>query len=253
MSYADRYLIIAILGEQALGLYTVGYTIAMYIGDMIMFSLSSAMVPIYVKIYGEEGREKTEAFLRKCLRYLLIAIIPMWFGYMAISKELFIILASEKYAAAARFSPLILLAHFFMAMVAVFNAGFYLKKKTMLTFLIIFSAIILNIGLNFILLKRLELMGASISILVSCIFMAILTLIISNRYITVRVEMGTILYNIGVSFIMFLVLTQINTGVLWMNLILKIATGVVLVGLGILFKENEIRENVKKIYPWRIR
>jgi O-antigen/teichoic acid export membrane protein len=107
--------------------------------------------------------------------------------------------------------------------------------------------------LNFILLKRLELMGASISILVSCIFMAILTLIISNRYITVRVEMGTILYHIGVSFIMFLVLTQINTGVLWMNLILKIATGVVLVGLGILFKENEIRENVKKIYPWRIR
>ena len=248
MSYADRYLIVAILGEEALGLYSVGYTIAMYIGDTIMFSLSSAMVPIYVKIYGEEGREKTEEFLRKCLRYLLVAIIPMWFGYMAISKELFITLASEKYAEAARFSPLILLAHFFMAMVAVFNAGFYLKKKTMLTFLVIFSAIILNIGLNFILIKRLELMGASISILLSCIYMAILTLIVSNRYITVRIEMGTIVFYLGVSCIMFLVVSQIDTGVHWMNLILKIITGVVLVGLGILFRENEIREHAKKIY-----
>jgi O-antigen/teichoic acid export membrane protein len=253
MSYADRYLIAAILGEQALGLYAVGYNIAMYIGNSIMFSLSYSMVPIYVEIYGEEGREKTEVFLRKCLRYLLIAIIPMWFGYMAISKELFITLASEKYAAAAKFSPLILLAYFFMAMVAVFNAGFYLKKKTMLTFLIVFSVIILNIGLNLILLKRLELLGASISILVSCIVMAIVTLIVSSRYIRVRVEMGTILFYLGVSCIMFLVVSQIDTGVHWMNLILKIITGVVLVGLGILFRENEIREHVKKIYPWRIR
>jgi O-antigen/teichoic acid export membrane protein len=253
MAFSDRYLIVAILGEQALGLYSVGYNIAMYIGDTIMFSLSYAMVPIYVEIYGEEGREKTEAFLRKCLRYLLVAIIPMWFGYMAISKELFITLASAKYAAAATFSPLILLAHFFMATVAIFNAGFYLKKKTMLTFLIIFSAIILNIGLNLILLKRLELMGASISILVSCIFMVILTLIVSNRYIRVRVEMGTLLYYIGVSGFMFLVITQINTGVLWINLILKIATGMVLVGLGIIFREKEIRENLKNIYPLRIR
>ena len=58
--------------------------------------------------------------------------------------------------------------------------------------------------------------------------------------------MGTILYHIGVSCIMFLVVTQINTGVIWMNLILKMITGMVLVALGILFKENEIRENIKK-------
>ena len=246
MSYADRYLIVAILGEQALGLYSVGYTIPMYIGNIIMFSLSYSMVPIYVEIYGQEGREKTEVFLRKCLRYLLVAIIPMWFGYVAISKELFIILASSKYVMAAEFSPLILLAYFFMAMVAVFNAGFYLKKKTMLTFMIGLSTVILNIGLNFILIKRLELMGASISILVSCIVLAIVTLIVSNRYIRVRVEVGTILYYIGVSCIMFFVISQINTGVIWMNLILKIIAGMVLIALGILFKENEIRENIKK-------
>ena len=87
------------------------------------------MVPISVKIYGDEGKEKTEAFLNKCLRYLLIAIIPMWFGYMAISKELFITLASAKYAAAARFSPLILLAHFFGAMSRSLRCPFVSKEE----------------------------------------------------------------------------------------------------------------------------
>ena len=246
ISYSDRYLIIAYLGEQDLGLYSVGYSVAMYIGNIIMFSLQYSMVPIAVQIYGDEGEERTEAFLNKCLRYLLIAIIPMWFGYVAISKELFIILASAKYEAAAVFSPLILLAYFLGAVSSVFDARLYLKKKTIIIFLIQFSGIILNIGLNLILLKKLELMGASISALVSSIFLTILFMIVSNRYFRIKIEMGTVLYYIGVSGLMFLIITQINTGVIWMNLILKMIAGTVLVALAILFKEKEIRENIKK-------
>jgi O-antigen/teichoic acid export membrane protein len=252
LSYSDRYLIVAILGEQALGLYFVGYNVAMYIGNIVIFSLSYAMVPISVEVYGEEGRKTTEAFLSKCLRYLLIAIIPMWFGYVAISKELFIVLASAKYAAAAEFSPLILLAYFLLAVNTIFNAGFYLKTKTMLTFIFGLSTVILNIGLNLILLKKLELMGASISALISCIVSTILIIIVSNRYIKIKIEIGTILYYIGASCLMFLVLAQMNIGVIWVNLILKMITGMFLIILGILFKEKEIRDNMKRFYPWRI-
>jgi len=79
--------------------------------------------------------------MQKCLKYLLIAILPMWFGYVAVSKELIIVLASEKYAVAATFSPLILLASFVGTLNVVFGASFYLKKKTMLMFLIEFSSI----------------------------------------------------------------------------------------------------------------
>jgi O-antigen/teichoic acid export membrane protein len=253
LSYSDRFLIVAILGEQALGLYFVGYNVAMYIGNIVMFSLSYAMVPISVEVYGEEGRTTTEAFLSKCLRYLLIAIIPMWFGYVAISKELFIVLASAKYAAAAEFSPLILLAYFLLAVNTIFNAGFYLKTKTMLTFIFGLSTVILNIGLNLILLKKLELIGASISVLVSCIVSTILVIIVSNRYIKIKIEIGTILYYIGVSCLMFLVLAQMDTGVIWVNLILKMITGMFLSVAGILFKEKEIRENMKRFYPLRIK
>jgi len=244
ISYSDRYLIVGYLGEEALGLYSVGYNIAMYIGNMIMFSLQYSMVPISVQIYGNEGKEKTEMFLNKCLRYLLVAIIPMWFGYVAVSKELFIILASAKYEAAAVFSPLILLAYFLGAVSAVFEARLYLKKKTIIIFFMQFSGIILNVGLNLILLKKLGLMGASISALVSGIFLTILFMIISNRYFRIKIEIGTTLYYIGVSSLMFLIITQINTGVIWMNLSLKMITGTVLVALAILLKESEIRENI---------
>jgi len=244
ISYSDRYLIVGYLGEEALGLYSVGYNIAMYIGNMIMFSLQYSMVPISVQIYGNEGKEKTEMFLNKCLRYLLVAIIPMWFGYVAVSKELFIILASAKYEAAAVFSPLILLAYFWGAVSTVFEVRLYLKKKTIIIFFMQFAGIILNVGLNLILLKKLGLIGASISALVSGIFLTILFMIVSNRYFRIKIEIGTILYYIGVSSLMFLIIAQINTGVIWMNLGLKMITGTVLVALAILLKESEIRENI---------
>jgi O-antigen/teichoic acid export membrane protein len=246
ISYSDRYLIVGYLGEQDLGLYSVGYNIAMYIGNIVLFSLQYSMVPISVQIYGDEGKEEVEVFLNKCLRYVLMAIIPMWFGYLAVSRELFIILASAKYAAAAVFSPLILLSYFLGAVSSVFDARLYLKKKTIITFLIEFSAIILNIGLNLVLLKKLGLMGASISALASSVVSTFLFMVVSNRYFKIRMEMGSIFYYIGVSCVMYLVVAQINTGVIWVNLPLKMVTGMVLVGLAILFKENEIRENIRK-------
>ncbi len=248
MSYADRYLIAAYLGEQTLGVYSVGYNLAMYIGNIIMFSLSYAIVPIYVEIYGAEGREKTEAFLTKSLQYLLVAIIPMWFGFVAVSKDLFITLASETYAMAATFSPLILYAYFLLAMNTLFNAGLYLKKKTIISFAISFFAIFLNISMNLILLRRFGIVSAAFTAATSCTVATILTIWISRKFITVRIDVKTVLYYLGISVVMYLVVSQIETSRVWMNLVLKIVVGVFIVMLGIIYKEFENLKNLMNQY-----
>jgi O-antigen/teichoic acid export membrane protein len=244
MSYADRYLIVAYLGKEALGLYSVGYNLAMYIGNIITFSLSYAIVPIYVEIYGAEGREKTEAFLKKSLQYLLMVIIPMWIGYVAISKDLFITLASEKYAIAARFSPLVLLAYFFLAVNTIFNAGLYLKKKTFIFFIISFSSIILNISMNLILLRRFGIISAAVTAAISCMVSTILAIWISRRYITVRIDLKTFFYYLGVSVVMYLVVIQVETSWAWVNLALKFIIGTLIVLAGGVYKEYESLKNL---------
>ena len=244
MSYADRYLIVAYLGEEALGLYSVGYNLAMYIGNIITFSLSYAIVPIYVELYGAEGREKTEAFLKKSLQYLLMVIIPMWFGYVAISKDLFITLASEKYAMAARFSPLVLLAYFFLGVNTIFNAGLYLKKKTFISFIISFSAIILNISMNLILLRRFGIISAAVTAATSCMVSTILTIWISRRFITVKIDLKTFFYYLGVSILMYLVVREIETSWAWVNLALKLIIGTLIVMAGGVYKEYESLKNL---------
>jgi O-antigen/teichoic acid export membrane protein len=248
LSNADKYIIIAFCGEAVLGLYLVGYTLASYVGNIVMFSLSYAITPIYVEIYEKEGKEKTEEFLRKSLHYLMIAIIPMCVGYFAVSKELFVTLASEKYSAAATFSPIILVGSFFLAITSILNAGLYLQKKTMIIFLIILTATVLNISLNLILLPRTGVMGAAIVSLITCLSVAILTAFASFRYINLKIEIGHVLYYLMLSLLMYYVVSQIDTSKIWMNLGLKVITGIIIVGIGIMFREKEVLRRAKETF-----
>jgi O-antigen/teichoic acid export membrane protein len=251
MSYADRYLMVAYLGGEALGLYSVGYNLAMYIGNIITFSLSYAIVPIYVEIYGTEGREKTEVFLERSFRYLLMVIIPMWIGYVAIAKDLFITLASEKYAMAARFSPLVLLAYLFLAVNPILNAGLYLKKKTFVLFIISFSAIVINISMNLILLRRFGIASAAVTAAVSNMVLTISTMWVSRKFITVRIDLKTFFYYLGVSVVMYLVVRQVETPWAWVNLVLKLVIGTLIVMAGGVYKEYETLKNL--IHGYKLR
>jgi O-antigen/teichoic acid export membrane protein len=248
LSYADRFMIVAYYGEAAVGLYSVGYNLAMYIANILVSSISYAIVPMYVEIYESEGKERTEEFLKTCTHYIFVLIIPLCFGYFAISKDLIITLASEKYAAAATFSPIILVASFLIAMNTVFNAGLYLQKKTGVILQIMLVGIIVNIGMNLFLLPKFGLMGAAVATLGAGLITTISTVALSYRYISIPVDAKGILYYFVLSVIMFFVLSNIEiTMVVW-NVILKFILGCSIISIGLLYREKEIVSWLRKRY-----
>jgi O-antigen/teichoic acid export membrane protein len=188
-------MILYFYSEEELGLYSVGYNLPMHISDVVTFALSYSIVPLYVKIYTREGRKETEDFLKDSFKYVLIGIIPICFGYYAVSKELIICLASEKYAGAVTFSYMILLGSMLIGLSNVLNAGLYLRKKVSIMFFINMIAVIINILLNLILLPKYGVTGAAVSTLLASIALIILTTIISFKYIMVRINIKSVLLN----------------------------------------------------------
>lgn len=247
LSYADRYMIVAYHGESMLGLYSVGYNLATYLSNIITFSLSYAIIPIYVELYENEGKKKTEDFLEKCIHYLLIAAIPVCVGYFVISEDLFTTLATQKYTAAATFSPLILLGSLLLGINSILNAGLYLKKKSMTILYIMLVALIINIIMNLILLPKYGVIGAAVATLVACGAATALTVSLSFKYIAVRVNVKTVSYYLMLSGLMFLVVKQIAIPTSWMNLIAKMIIGVIIIVPGVLFREKEILIWIKGI------
>jgi len=240
LSYADRYLILAYYNESVLGLYSVGYNLAMYIANLIMFSITYAIVPIYVDLYGTEGREKTEAFLGKCLRYLIIALIPICFGYLAVCRDLFITLASDKYADAASFSPIILVGTIVFALNSVFNAGLYLAKKTAIMLGIMLLAVVVKIAMNVLLLPAYGVMGAAIATLIPCVMVTLLNAYLSSKYIRVKIDVKSIIYYGALSIVMLFVLRYIDTSIASINLVLKVFVGIMIMSLGAYYKEKDV-------------
>jgi O-antigen/teichoic acid export membrane protein len=251
LSYVDRYLIVAYYDEAMLGLYSAGYNVAMYIANILMFSISYAIVPIYVDIYIGDGREKTEAFLQKCLNYLLIAVIPICFGFLAVAKDLFITLASEKYAAAATFSPIILLGTIIFALKSVFHAGLYLAKRTMTMLSIMLFAIAVKVLMNILLLPAYGLMGAAISTLVPCAMVVFLNGFLSYKHISVKINFKIVIYYVILSFCMFLIVIHIHMSKVWLTLLAKVFVGCLIIGAGALYREREIFEKLKYKLSWQ--
>lgn len=249
LSYADRYMIAAYQGTDDLGIYTVGYNVASYISDMMMFSMSYAVVPIYVVLYQKEGRERTEEFLSKCMHYLLVAIIPICIGYTLVSRDLLVTLASKRYLDAAQFSPIILFGSFFLGMNNILNAGLYLGKKTRVILAIMLTAVIVNIILNLLLLPDFGIMGSAVATLAACMLSSALTYIFSHNHLTVRINLKPLAYHLALSAVMFLVVRQIVIDKIWINLFVKVAVGILIISFGVFFIEKDIRLKVLSMLP----
>lgn len=245
LSYADRFLIITFLDAEALGVYSVGYNLAMYVANMITFSLSYAVVPNYVKIFEQEGKKATEEFLKKCMHYLLIGVIPICVGYYAVSGDLIVTFASHKYASAAIFSPIILLGTLLLGLNNVLNAGLYINKKSVAILSIMLSAVFINIILNVLLIPRYGVNGAAIATLLSCLAASLLTVYYSFKHLIVRIDFKYICYYLILSGVMFYVVGRIETSEAWINLVSKILVGVIIIVPGVLLRERELLRKIR--------
>lgn len=246
LTYIDRYMLVNICGEDLLGVYSVGYNLPSYINDLLMFSISNAVVPIYTETFAKEGRRATEEFLSRALRYYFIVVIPLCAIYATISHDLIVVVASEKYAAAASFSPLIMIGLVCLGMNSIVGAGMYLQKKTNLMLGIMAVALLVNVGLNLLLLPRLQAMGAAIATLVATIVSLGLTWYFGRKHLRLVFPASTvILYGI-LALAIYALTTIITTDKEWLNLIMEIGLGGGIVLAAVLWREKDARTQVRK-------
>jgi len=242
LSYSDRYLIVAFRGEDVLGLYSVGYSLPSYINELIMFSLSYAVVPIYTGLFSSEGRAATERFLSRAFRYYIIGIVPICVGYAAVARDLIVVLASEKYADASTFSPIILVGLVCLGMNSILYAGLYLNKKSVHILGVMLAATAANILLNVVLLPRFGAVGAATATLAACAASSILTGALSSRYLRIDFPMLTLAFYGAVATLMYLVLANIEMHRAWLNIVVKVPIGFCIVAVAVLFRETEVRK-----------
>ena len=77
----DRFLISYYNGSRELGIYSAGYMICMYLGNLIQQPIALASAPIFTRIYTQQGDAATKDFLANLLAMLGMAVFPVFAGF----------------------------------------------------------------------------------------------------------------------------------------------------------------------------
>lgn len=224
-SLGDRYVIKLVLGAEELGKYSAAYNLSEYVSAIIISSLAAAILPMYLRIWAESGREKTEEFLANSLKIYVFAALPVAFGFSAVARDFISIMASAEYQEGAVTVPYIVIGMIVDGAIIILAAGLYVKKESKLLMLSLGASSVLNLALNIILVPKIGIKGAAIATLVTYTTFAYMAWRLSSRHISIALPWRQFLRYGTFSVLMYLAVGLVVMDSPVLSLIAKVCTG----------------------------
>jgi O-antigen/teichoic acid export membrane protein len=198
LTYSDRYFLKYFCGLNEVGLYGVGYRLASVI-SLLLFGFQKAWGPYVFSTY--KGKQARRDF-SKIYDYASIAVCVAFLLLSLFAKEIMLIFTTRDYVEAYKVVP------FVAASIATYTFGGYfafgigIAKKNIHRAWGGAVAALINLGLNYVLIPPLGMIGAAIATIISFLVMGIILMYISQRYY--RVE-----YRFKANFSMYLIAAAI--------------------------------------------
>jgi len=242
MKLSDRFVIQIVIGTMAVGLYSVAGNLAMGVSEGIFTSVWMAISPVFMQIWSEHGEKETKQFLSSVLRLLIFLSLPMVFGLSAISHDIIVVMASDKYAEAASALPFLIAGAVIWGITPVLASGLHIHKKTKKMNYIVMVGTGANIILNIITVPLWGIMGAAVSTLVTYCVVIVLVRRVSFRYLSIPIDFISALHFFIVSVCMYVLLILLPLEPSIMNLLLKVGIGALFYAIAILIINQHIRK-----------
>jgi O-antigen/teichoic acid export membrane protein len=180
VSYADRIVIIQVLGASAVGVYSAAYSLGQAL-VLVYSPLGFVLFPLAARAWDEGKRAHVGDLFSQVTRYYILMAIPASLGLTMLAQPLFGLLAPQGFVI-----PTVLV---FWVAVGVALKGlyqinvyvFHLVHKTVLATLILAVSTALNILLNIALVPVVGVTGAAVATAVTFLIMAASGVYYGNR------------------------------------------------------------------------
>ncbi len=170
-SYIDSILLSKMIGDAAVGFYSIPYKIT-YAFQFIPLALVAALYPRFSE-YFVHDKAKLSYIFERGVKYLLLIALPIAIGISILSKDIILLLYTEEYISSVL--PLKILIMSLIFSYLSFPIGAFLnacdRQKMQTT--IVGVVMLVNIALNLILIPRYDIVGAAIAALVGNILLTV--------------------------------------------------------------------------------
>jgi O-antigen/teichoic acid export membrane protein len=157
----DRVLLKHLVGNfAAVGVYTIGYSLAINVRLFMNSTLHEAFVPVANREFGLKGDAAVVQLKDRILLPMTYASIAVAAMLVGVGQEALVALSGPGKAASGPVFQIVGVGFALYPMLSVSSYGLLLHKRSMPVFLATLAAAALNIALNFALIPRFGVMGA---------------------------------------------------------------------------------------------
>ena len=173
LNWTDRYFLRAYASMDVIGLYALGYKIAMIVVLVVAVPFNQIWHSYLFEI--EKQANAREVYARVAT-YFILALTAVALGIAMLSREIVVVMAAPAFAEAHTVIPVLVAAMIFFVVDNVFQVGLLIKGKSSRLSSARWIAAVANFGLNWLLIPRYGMMGAAIATLLSFMCSAVLIL-----------------------------------------------------------------------------
>ncbi len=200
LQLSDRYLLGHFGSLAQTAIYTVSYTLGGVLSPVILAPFGLAWTPI---MYSLAKRKDAERIFQLVFRWLSTILLFATFALSLLSTFFLEVLFPPAYHAGTHIIPFIALSTMGIGIYYIFMTGVYIRRMTILEFIFMLVAAVVNVLLNIYLIPHFGAMGAAISTLLAYIVLTSLAYIVNQRIYPVDFEIGFFIVKLFVGVILY--------------------------------------------------
>jgi len=209
VNVSDRFFVNNMHGLQMTGLYTLGYRFGVLINEFVAAPFAQIWTPRRFEMYEKGEAEKIFA---KIFSYFCLAMFFVGLGISVTIKDVIQFISEESYWEAWKVVPMLTLTYIIASFPMHFNIGIMMKKKTTYMMYINVSTALLNLVLNYYMIRPWGMWGAVYATLICFIVKNILTYYASSRLVTLVVEWSRLFKMTAVALALYWPINMIDLG-----------------------------------------
>jgi len=184
LNYADRFLIVAYLGENANGIYAANHAIAAAAVTMLTIAVARGSYPNIMKAWGAGDKPLAVELVSQSVRLFMLLVLPAVVGLAVLSPRVAALVFSDSSSYSNGFAVMIWAGFglLFLGLTEYSNKYWELSANTKIIFRNSAVSSVVNILLNIILLPRYGYTAAAFSSFVGFFIYFLLSKIESRRY-----------------------------------------------------------------------
>jgi len=175
----DKIMLEKSFGLEVLGLYSFAYNVGLLLTSVVIYPLLSAWTPEYFEDMKSENYTK----LDKNILFMWESIVGVSIVMVLFYREFVVLLFNKSYYDGFVILPYIVMSGLFLFLWQIYGRSIGYAKRNIYMIFVTLAAGLLNILLNYILIPKYQMLGASIATVISYVLMFLLGIFISKYII----------------------------------------------------------------------